>query len=118
MKRFLMSLFLLVVVSFAVNAMFILPYDKVNFAEFEQTSERTVMSNTDAKAMYNIITLSSDITPYLLDEGYYNISYNKGGWGIWMMILADGKWFTLEYIYNANNEYIGCCVTKYKYIGD
>ena len=118
MKRFLISLVLLVVVSFTANAMFILPYNEVHFENFEQTSERTVMSNEDAKAILTLIEMSSDITPYLVDEGYYNISYSKGGWGIWMMILADGKWFVLEYVYDANDRYVGCCVTRYRYIGD
>ena len=118
MKKILMSLILLLTISFAANATVVLPYFEVDFDDFEVTSKAEEVEDAEAVLIYCAISYSSDTAVPLMNQGYYNVQLEGGYWGVWVMILNDGEWFSANYVYNPSNKYIGCYVTKYKYIGE
>lgn len=114
MKKILAVLIFGLFTIFSMSAFSVRAYKDVDWKNFEVTSKAEEITDDAALTMYNAISYSSDITVKLLNDGYYNIQLDKDYWGIWMMILADGEWFSINYIYNPNNKYVGCYLTKYK----
>lgn len=118
MKRFLISLVLLAAVSFTASATITKAYKDVNWENFEVVSTAEEVTDDVAVITYCTISYSSPNAVRLLREGYYDVQLEKGYWGVWVMIFSEGQWFSVNYVYNPDNKYVGCYLTNYEYIGD
>lgn len=117
MKKIVLVLIFGLFTIFNMSAFSLRAYGEIDWKEFEATSETVEITYDAASTIFNTV---SDSSYYFLinEEGYFNVQLENGYQGIWMMIFADGQWFSVNYIFNPNKKYVGCYLTKYKYIGE